>query len=116
MKYVFNVNEKNFIIGYKLDENGIEVAEEDVMYLPCCQFIDGKIVLNEERKSKYISHLRKENLAREKKTLETWLSSHDYIGTKIATGRATAGDYATEIAEMTAKANRINEIDELLRN
>ena len=50
----------------------------------------------------------------EKKRLEQWLQDHDYIGTKIATGRATVEEYATEIAEMTTKANRINEIDEEL--
>lgn len=47
----------------------------------------------------------------EKAELESWLRDHDYIGTKIATGRATVADYAEEIAEMTVKANRINEIE-----
>ena len=46
--------------------------------------------------------------------MEAWLKSHDYIGVKIATGRATVEEYATEIAEMTEKANRINEIDAML--
>lgn len=55
-------------------------------------------------------------LVEEKADLEQWLRAHDYIGTKIATGRATVEEYATEIAEMTAKANRINEIDEELSN
>lgn len=55
------------------------------------------------------------NLYNEKRKLEQWLKDHDYIGTKIATGRATVEEYATEIAEMTVKANRINEIDEELK-
>ena len=53
-------------------------------------------------------------LEREKSTLERWLTAHDYIGTKIATGRSTIEDYAEEIAEMSAKAQRINEINALL--
>lgn len=57
----------------------------------------------------------KELLEQEKIELETWLKEHDYIGTKIATGRATIEEYADVIAEMTEKANRINEIDELLK-
>ena len=57
----------------------------------------------------------KTKLLVEKETLEQWLKDHDYIGTKIATGRATVEEYATEIAEMTVKANRINEIDEELK-
>ena len=58
--------------------------------------------------------LKRQALQSEKAELESWLSAHDYIGVKKATGRATIDDYATEIAEMTEKANRINEINELL--
>ena len=60
--------------------------------------------------------LRRQNLLNEKAELEAWLSAHDYIGVKIATGRATIDDYADEIALMTEKAERINEIDALLGN
>lgn len=55
--------------------------------------------------------LTKINLQAEKIELEAWLKAHDYIGVKIATGRATVDDYADEIALMTEKAERINEID-----
>ena len=54
-------------------------------------------------------------LMAEKAELEAWLKAHDYIGVKIATGRATIDDYADEIALMTEKAERINEIDALLK-
>ena len=60
--------------------------------------------------------LTRMNLQTEKAELEAWLKAHDYIGVKIATGRATIEEYATEIKEMTEKANRINEIDKLLEN
>ena len=46
--------------------------------------------------------------------LEEWLKAHDYIGTKIATGRATQEEYAAEIAQMTAKAARIEELRAVL--
>ena len=55
--------------------------------------------------------LRKQALQTEKAEFEEWLKAHDYIGTKIATGRATVEEYASEIAEMSEKASRINEID-----
>ena len=58
--------------------------------------------------------LRRQALQTEKAELEAWLSAHDYIGVKIATRRATIADYADEIALMTEKAERINEIDALL--
>ena len=60
--------------------------------------------------------LKRQALQTEKAELETWLSAHDYIGVKIATKRATIEEYATEIAEMTEKANRINEINDLLES
>ena len=60
--------------------------------------------------------LRKQNLLNEKAELEAWLKAHDYIGVKIATGRATIDDYADEIALMTEKANRINEIEAILES
>ena len=51
--------------------------------------------------------------------LESWFRAHDYIGIKIATGRASAEDYAEEIALMNrysveldtlrAEENRLSE-------
>ena len=49
-------------------------------------------------------------LNKEYEELEVWMRQHDYIGVKIATGRATIEEYADVIAEMKEKANRINEI------
>lgn len=45
---------------------------------------------------------------------EQWLCDHDYIGTKIATGRATAEDYADEITTMTDYAARVEELRTLI--
>ena len=47
--------------------------------------------------------------------LESWFNQHDYIGIKIATGRASVEEYAEIIEEMKVKANRINELNELLK-
>lgn len=46
---------------------------------------------------------------------QTWLNQHDYIGTKIATGRASVEDYAQEIQTMREYAERTDEIKEILR-
>lgn len=45
---------------------------------------------------------------------EQWLQEHDYIGVKIATGRATVDDYAAEIATMTEYAARVEELRALI--
>lgn len=62
----------------------------------------------------YIPYTEEELLHNEKRELEAWLYEHDYIGVKIATGRATISDYQEDIALMNVKANRINEIDKIL--
>ena len=83
--------------------------------------VDGDSVTYSNDGSVYIEppkpteeELRRQALVEEKAELEAWLSAHDYIGVKIATGRATIDDYAVEIALMTEKAERINEIDAML--
>lgn len=43
--------------------------------------------------------------------IEEWFEEHDYIGVKIATGRASVEDYKDEIAEMSTKATRKDEIN-----
>ena len=84
--------------------------------------VDGESVTYSNDGSVYVEppkpteeELRRQALQTEKAELEAWLKAHDYIGVKIATGRATIDDYADEIALMTEKAERINEIDALLK-
>ena len=83
--------------------------------------VDGESVTYSNDGSIYVEppkpteeELRRQALQTEKAELEAWLSAHDYIGVKIATGRATVEEYADEIALMTEKAERINEIDKQL--
>ena len=83
--------------------------------------VDGESVTYSNDGSVYVEppkpteeELRRQALQTEKAELEAWLRNHDYIGVKIATGRATIDDYADEIALMTEKAERINEIDAML--
>ena len=85
--------------------------------------VDGESVTYSNDGSVYVEppkpteeELRRQALQSEKAELEAWLKAHDYIGVKIATGRATIEEYATEIEEMTEKANRINEIEAILES
>ena len=85
--------------------------------------VDGESVTYSNDGSVYVEppkpteeELRRQALQSEKAELEAWLKAHDYIGVKIATGRATIEEYADDIALMNEKAERINEIDALLQN
>ena len=92
----------DFTTIYKVDGDSVSYSN------------DGSIYVEPPKPTE--EELKRQTLVEEKAQLETWLKEHDYIGTKIATGRATVEEYATEIVEMTEKAERINEIDRLLEN
>lgn len=90
-------NFSDFNTVYKVDGDSVSYSN------------DGSVYVEPPKPTE--EELKRQALVEEKAQLETWLKEHDYIGTKIATGRATVEEYATEIAEMSEKANRINEID-----
>lgn len=92
----------DFTTVYKVDGDSISYSN------------DGSVYAEPPKPTE--EELRRQALAGEKAQLESWLKAHDYIGTKIATGRATVEEYAPEIALMTEKANRINEIDRELNS
>ena len=92
----------DFTTIYKVDGESVTYSNDGSIYVEPPK-------LTEEE-------LRRQALQTEKADLEAWLKAHDYIGVKIATGRATIEEYATEIEDMTEKAERINEIDKLLES
>ena len=122
-KYTLNLDKNNYVLSIAHTRNDsveLDLSKYDMNHISCYQFINGTLVLDETKLAKVIKEEegreRLFELSAEKAELEAWLSAHDYIGVKIATGRATIDDYADEIALMTEKAERINEIDALLEN
>ena len=91
-----------YITVYKVEGNSVTYSN------------DGSVYVEPPKPTE--EELRRQALQSEKAELEAWLKAHDYIGVKIATGRATVEEYATEISEMTDKANRINEIEAILES
>ncbi|WP_273523901.1 hypothetical protein [Mailhella massiliensis] len=59
--------------------------------------------------------IRREEIYRRMAELESWLDAHDYIGTKIITGRATREDYAAEIETMSRYAEELSAFREELK-
>ena len=92
----------DFTTIYKVDGDSVSYSN------------DGSVYVEPPKPTE--EELKRQSLVEEKAQLETWLKAHDYIGTKIATGRATIAEYSDIIAEMTEKAERINEIDKLLES
>ena len=92
----------DFTTIYKVESNSVTYSN------------DGSVYVEPPKPTE--KELRRQALQTEKAELEAWLKTHDYIGVKIATGRATIEEYTIEIEEMTDKANRINEINDLLES
>lgn len=122
-KYTLSLDTNNYVLSIAHTSNDnieLDLSSIDLKHISCYRFINNTLVLDEIKLSEIIDKEEqdktKQELLSEKAQLETWLKEHDYIGTKIATGRGTIEEYATEIAEMTEKAERINEIDKLLES
>lgn len=122
-KYTLNLDNNNYVLSIAHTMNDsieLDLSKYDMNHISCYRFMNGTLVLDETKLARVIKEEegreRLFELSAEKAELEAWLRNHDYIGIKIATGRATIDDYADEIALMTEKAERINEIDALLQN
>ena len=117
--YTLNLDKNNYVLSIAHTQNDnveLDLSKYDLTNLSCYKYINGELVLDTEKLEELEALKEKDKFLQEKEGLEVWLKAHDYIGIKIATGRATVDDYATEIAEMTEKAERINEIDRLLES
>lgn len=60
--------------------------------------------------------IRREEIHARTAELEAWLDAHDYIGTKIITGRATREDYAAEIEIMSRYAEELGALRDELKS
>ena len=117
--YTLNLDTDNYVLSIAhtpSDNVELDLSKYDLSHLSCYRFINGGLVIDEAKVSRLKAEEEKAKLIAEKAELEAWLSAHDYIGIKIATKRATVEEYANEIAEMTEKAERINEIDSILES
>lgn len=116
--YTLNTDANNYVLSIAHTPNDnieLDLSDYDLSYLTCYQLIDNKLVLNETKKAQLVEQENKQSLAQELSQCESRLKELDYIGVKIATGRATKEEYLTEIEEMNNLANRINQIREELR-
>lgn len=87
------------------------------MYRQVLKVIDGKlVVIDLEITAERERTIRMMEISGEINTLKQKLRDYDYIGIKIATGRATIKEYSKQIEEMKIWANRINELEKEVIN
>ena len=61
-------------------------------------------------------NMTREQIEAEIRAVDQLMKANDYIGTKIAMGRATKEEYAKDIAESEKLAERKNELEAMLEN
>ena len=89
---------------YGITGDGMQITETEWENAGClARVIDGNIVLG-----KTADEIRKDEERAEITALVAKLKALDYIGVKIATGRATAAEYADEIALMKQYSARLD--------
>ena len=105
-------------------ENGNIIAVSNKKFDDGYKETDKQVVQGFDHKYYFVEDTKTEEYLRRKKDyekamqtrhriteLKTLLANYDYIGTKIATGRATKEEYATEIQQMIEWANEINQLE-----
>jgi len=111
------INKEKKVVGIWEDNNCsgditlIDVSDEDLMKLrnkaPEDEYfiIDDKVTLVKDNNT----------IIRDKiLQLKQQLKDYDYIGIKIATGRATIEEYSDQISKMNQWAKEINELEDML--
>jgi len=85
------------------------------------RLISDKIIMGQGTVGEYYEEIqifipctKRELAERRIDELQHLLANYDYIGIKIATGRATKEEYAREINQMTAWAKEINDLKKSL--
>lgn len=131
MKIVYRYDEKNKYVGpqtCQIDPLETRAAGHDVYMMPanCTEIAppdpkDGFDIVFDGAEWIYVKQPEPETpepyepteldlLRQELLGIEQWFAKHEYIGTKIATGRGTREEYAAEISEMSQKAKRVDEL------
>lgn len=86
------------------------------MYRQILKVVDEKLMIVDlEISPEREKVIRRIEISNEINLLKQKLRDYDYIGVKIATGRATIEEYSKQIEEMNIWADRINELEETLK-
>lgn len=94
---------------WKIDETWQEF-EDEIVETPVGTQLKSYTLTQE-----YQNKVLKYNIQKQIQQLKQNLNQYDYIGTKIATGRATREDYAAQIEQMNDWANQIDELENQLK-
>lgn len=114
MKYTLNLDTNNYILSIahtKNDNIELDLSNYDLKHLSCYQFINGSLILDENKLNELKQKENKSTIEEQIENLKQELATYDYIGTKIAMGVATKEEYADKIAYTEILRERIRELE-----
>lgn len=103
---------------YKIDDNVVILSNDNSIYPETFITVDtstDSIELSEEQKAEKERQNKINEVNSQIYAIDNEFKDLDYIGIKIATGRATIDEYTEEIARMTELADKKNELENELK-
>lgn len=114
MKYTINIDEDKYILSIantEQDDIELDLDEMELDYLNAYQLIDGKAILDEQRKAEIIAEEQQQEKEQEIAELKQYMSDTDYIWNVIKEGDATEEEYADVIQRRHEVRLRIRELE-----
>lgn len=112
--YTLNLDTNNYVLSIAHTPNDnieLDLSTIDLTYLNAYQYLDGELVLDENKKQSIIDERNKQYTEQQINSLKEELLKYDYIGVKIAMGVATREEYAEQIAYTETIREQIRELE-----
>lgn len=118
MLYTLNLDTNNYVLSISHTQNDnveLDLSLYDFKHLSCYQFVNGSLVLDENKLNELKQKENKATIEKQIKTLKQELATYDYIGIKISMGVATKEEYADKIAYTETLREKIRTLESELK-
>lgn len=117
MKYTLNLDTNNYVLSIAHTQNDnieLDLSKYDLSHLSCYQFVNGSLILDENKLNESQQEENKAIVAEQIKVLKQELATYDYIGVKISMGVSTKEEYADKIAYTETLREKIRDLENKL--
>lgn len=115
--YTLNLDTNNYVLSIAHTQNDnieLDLSKYDLSHLSCYQFVNGSLILDEDRLNELKQKENKAAIEEQMATLKRELATYDYIGVKISMGVSTKEEYADKIAYTETLREKIRDLENKL--
>lgn len=116
-KFTLNLDPNNYILSIAHTQNDnieLDLSLYDLSHLSCYQFVNGSLILDENKLNESQQKESKAAIEEQIATLKLELATYDYIGVKISMGVSTREEYADKIAYTETLREKIRDLENKL--